>query len=151
RTANAIAVHRHEGRMLDLDAFSKAVAGIYDASMNVERWNEPLSLLSRAFDAKGGQFVVASGLASVEYITLWGWTDEELATFMPRYLELTPSDPRMAMVALPYKATHCRQVISDEELWASAMYKEVLQIAGVEYIMCFLAPIDDSRFCTFAL
>src|SRR5262249_9254638 len=133
--------------MLDLDHFSRIVSGIYDASMDFERWADPLSLLSKVFNTKGGQFVIGSPPATVDYIKVWGWTDEQLATFMPKFVSLTPYDPRGRMGDRPFKAVHCRQYVTDEQLWASEMYKQALVPAGAEYIMTFLVPFGDNRFC----
>lgn len=70
---------------------------------------------------------------------------------MPRFVALTPRDPRAGMMAARYKAMHCRQFLSDEALWASDMYKEVLTPAGIEYSMMFTVPIDEQMMCHLAL
>ena len=66
-----------------------------------------------------------------------------LARHMSRYMALTASDPRLAMSTTFYKATHCRQFVSDEVLWASEMYKQVLGPGGIEYSMAFCTPVDE--------
>ncbi len=137
--------------MLDLDNFSQAVAGVYDASMNVERWADTLSLLAKIFGGRAAQIAVASPRQEVAFVKMWGWTDEELARFLPAYVALTPTDPRSAMAATPYKAVHCRQVIADEVLHASEMYKQVLGPGGVEYSMGISVPLEQEMYCVLSV
>jgi DNA-binding CsgD family transcriptional regulator len=134
-------------RVLDLNDFSQAVAHLYDASMDVERWPDALSQLARIVGGKGAQIVVASAVDAIGFVKVWGWTDEELARFMPRYLALTPTDPRVGMNAALYKAVHCRQIVSDEVLRASDIYKQVLAPLGIEYSMSFTVPVDEKMVC----
>jgi DNA-binding CsgD family transcriptional regulator len=133
--------------VLDLDNFSQAVAGVYDASMDVERWADTLSLLARIFGGRAAQITVASGPNAIAFVKMWGWTDEELARFLPPYLSLSHTDPRMGLLAARYKAMHCRQVVSDEVLWASDIYKQALGPGRVEYSMCITVPIDHDMHC----
>jgi DNA-binding CsgD family transcriptional regulator len=137
--------------MLDLDDFSQAIAQIYDASMDVGRWADTLSLLAKIFGARGSQISVSSSLDTVSFIKIVGWTDEQLKIFMPRYLELSPTDPRPGLAETRYKTMHCRQFVSEAVLHASNMYKESLAPMGVEYSMYFSIPIDKEMFCVFAL
>ncbi|HVT30788.1 MAG TPA: LuxR C-terminal-related transcriptional regulator [Lacipirellulaceae bacterium] len=129
--------------MFDLDNFSQAVAGIYDASMDVDRWIDTLSLLARIFDSRGAQISVASALDRISFLKVWGWADEQLAPFMPRYVALTPTDPRAGMLRVPYKPTQCRQFVSDEDFRASEIYKQVLAPVGIEYAMGVFIPIEE--------
>lgn len=133
--------------MFDLDDFSQAVAHIYDAAVDVTRWPEALSLLTRIFDGRAAQVAVGGGVDEVAFIKVFGWTDEELASFLPRYLALTPTDPRAGLVPTRYKAMHCRQFVSDEVLHNSAIYKQALAPQGVEYSMYFTVPIDPKTMC----
>lgn len=134
--------------MLDLHQFSRAVAQIYDASLDVTRWPGALSTLAELFGGRGAQISVFSSVDLINFVSVWGWTDEELAGFMPRYIELTPRDPRGPLLAAArFKAMHCREVVSDEVLWASDMYREVLGPVGIEYSMCFSLPIDEDTGC----
>lgn len=129
--------------MFDLDNFSQAVARIYDASIDVDRWVDALSLLARIFDSRGAQISVASALDQISFLKICGWTDEELAPFMPRYVALTPSDPRVGMLRIPYKPMHCRQFVSDEDFRASEMYQQALAPVGMEYSMGVYIPIEE--------
>jgi hypothetical protein len=134
---------RRRTHVLALNDFSQAVAGIYDASMDVGRWPDTLSVLARIFGSTGAQINVASGLDSVSFIRVWGFPEDMMAKYVPRYLALSPTDPRADLLAAKYKATHCRQVVSDEVLRASDIYKEALAPLGIEYSMCFMVPIDQ--------
>ena len=134
--------------MLDLDSFSQAVARVYDASMDVERWPDCLSLLAKIFGGRAAQISVGSmAPPEVTFVKVWGWTDEELTKFLPLYVALTPSDPRAGMGEIAYKAVHCRQFVSDEVLRASEIYKQALLPGGVEYAMAFNVPIDQKLGC----
>jgi DNA-binding CsgD family transcriptional regulator len=132
--------------VLDLDNFSQVVAGVYDASMDVERWPDTLSLLAGIFGGRAAQISVTAR-HEFAFVKIWGWTDEELARYVPAYLTLTPKDPRLGMATKPYKATHCRQFVSDDVLRASEMYKQALAPSGVEYAMTFFIPIEQGMSC----
>ena len=129
--------------MLDIDNFSHAVAGIYDASMDIERWPGVLAQFAGMFGGTASQIGVGSSLQDIAFVKIWGVPEDVLAQTMPKYIALSPTDPRMRMLTTTYKATHCRQFLSDEELWASEMYKQALKPSGVEYCMGFTLPIDQ--------
>jgi DNA-binding CsgD family transcriptional regulator len=129
--------------MLDIDDFSLAVAGVYDASMNVERWPDALAHFAKIFDGTVSQISVASSPREIAFVKVWGVPDDVLAQMMPRYIALTPTDPRMNLINTRYKATHCRELVSDEVLWASEMYKQVLNPGGIEYAMGITIPVDE--------
>jgi DNA-binding CsgD family transcriptional regulator len=130
--------------MLEIDDFSQAVAGVYDASMNVERWPDTLALLTKMFGGMASQIGVSSRRPTdIAFLKVWGIPEDVLARHMSRYMALTPSDPRIAMSTTFYKAAHCRQFVSDEVLWASEMYKQVLGPGGIEYSMAFCIPVDE--------
>jgi DNA-binding CsgD family transcriptional regulator len=132
--------------VLDLDNFSQAVARIYDASMDVERWTDTLSLVAQIFASRNAQ-ISAGSPDAIAFVKFWGWTDEQLADFVPRYVALTPTDPRMGMGATRFKATHCRQFVSDHELWASELYRQALKPAGVEYAMGIAVTLEREMGC----
>jgi hypothetical protein len=137
--------------VLQIDDFSRAVAGIYDASMDVTRWPDTLSLLTRIFGSTGAQISVASGLDSLSFIVVFGFPDDMLTRLMPRYVALSPTDPRGGLAAAKYKAMHCRQVVADEVLRASEIYKEALAPLGIEYSMCFIVPVNEELSCYLSL
>ncbi len=119
--------------------------------MNIERWPDTLALLAKIFGGRAAQIGVGSPRREVAFVKAWGWTDDELARFMPAYVTLTPTDPRWAMMATPYKAVHCRQLVSDEVLRASEMYKQALRPAGVEYSMGLSVPLEQEMFCVLSV
>jgi DNA-binding CsgD family transcriptional regulator len=137
--------------MFDLDSFSQAVAGVYDASMDVERWADTLPLLAKIFGGRGAQISVASSPREIAFVRMWGWNEEEMARFVPAYLALTPTDPRLGLLAARYKAMHCRQVVSDEVLRASEIYKQALGPGKIEYAMSFNVPVDQDMLCVLGL
>jgi hypothetical protein len=50
--------------LLDIALFSDAVARICDASMDVERWDDALATLGRAFDSDRGQVSFFEGFSA---------------------------------------------------------------------------------------
>jgi DNA-binding CsgD family transcriptional regulator len=138
-------------RALNLNNFSQAIAGVYDASMNIERWDDTLPLLARIFNVKGAQICVASTPESIAFFKACGWNDDEMARYFPAYLAHTPTDPRAGLLAARYKAMHCRQVVSDEVFHASEIYKQALGPGKVEYIMTFNVPVDQDMVCVMGL
>src|SRR5579864_2028568 len=119
--------------------------------MDVERWPDLLSLLVDQFCGRGAQISVAAPPNSFAFLKSWGWTQAELAGVLPRYIALTPSDPRSVFLTTRYKATHCRQFISDEILQGSDIYKEVLAPMGIEYSMAFTVPAQQGMLCVLSV
>lgn len=135
------------GRLvLVLDDFSQAISGIYDASMEVERWRDVLALIARMFGGRGAQINVGTPENFV-FLKTWGWTDEELERFLPAYIAMSPVDPRGGMIASQFKAVHCRQFVTDEALHTSEFYRKVLEPVDVEYSMAFTIPVDPKMLC----
>jgi DNA-binding CsgD family transcriptional regulator len=70
---------------------------------------------------------------------------------MQRYERLMGEDPRIPYFsANPFKPIHCRMALSDEQLHASRVYKEVLSVGGVEYSLG-VNLVEDSRTLTYFL
>jgi DNA-binding CsgD family transcriptional regulator/PAS domain-containing protein len=126
--------------MLSLDDFSDIVSRIYDASMEVIRWDDALTPLLHHWASDWAQIVFARNLRELSFIRHAGDV-AHFAPYLGRYIELTPTDPRTTSVR--FKAVHCRQVVSDEELWASDMYKEALKPVGIEYSMYMIVPLGE--------
>src|ERR1700722_18837894 len=111
--------------MLDIDSFSNAVARIYDASLDTERWDDSLASLAGLFDSPKAHMSYYTSLQDPSpFFKIWGFTDEEIEPAFPKYRELALTDPRMPPRL--FKAYHCRQIVSDEALWASPMYQLAL-------------------------
>jgi DNA-binding CsgD family transcriptional regulator len=132
--------------MLSFDAFSDVIAGIYDASMDVERWPQTLALLGQGFDCERAQVAFGSPTnAHLSFWRLWNLVDEISPEAFARFAQLSVTDPRMSTVR--YKAVHCRQVVSEEALRASQIYREALAPARIEYSMYFSVPVDEEGLC----
>jgi DNA-binding CsgD family transcriptional regulator len=129
--------------MLDIDEFSRAVASIYDASMDINRWPDALAQLPPMFGATAAQIGVGSSLSDIGFLKIWGVPDDLLAQTLPKFVALSPTDPRRQGLTVHYKASHCRQFVSDEELRASEIYKQALYPTNVEYVMTISVPVDD--------
>jgi DNA-binding CsgD family transcriptional regulator len=135
--------------MLNIDRFSDAIALIYDAAMDVERWQDALASIAGNFDSPKAQISFATSVIDSQlFVRLWGFPEMDLSPTSPtfaKYRELTAQDPRLSFVR--FKAVHCRQVVSDETLHASEMYKQVLAPAGIEYSMYFQVHIGEEAIC----
>jgi DNA-binding CsgD family transcriptional regulator len=136
--------------VFDLDKFSHVVAHIYDSAIDVARWPNCLRPIAQTFGGRGAQIsfgpsAMAAGLDVTVFAKFWGWTEEELASAVPRYLALSHTDPRQPPALVHHKAIHCRQFVSDERLHESEIYKESLLPFGIEYAMYFMVPINDER------
>ena len=70
---------------------------------------------------------------------------------MKRYESLMSEDPRLPYFsANPFKPVHCRMSLTDEQLHASRVYREVLSVGGVEYSLG-VNLVDDTRTLTYFL
>ena len=137
--------------MLDIDDFSRAVASVYDASMDVERWPDTLAHVARTFGGHAGQIAVRSSLDDIRFLRISGYPDDFVERFLPTYVALTPTDPRLGMLATFHKATHCRQFVTDEVLWASEIYQQLLKQVGVEYSMLVALPVEEDLLAIFGI
>ncbi len=132
--------------MLDIDSFSNTIALIYDAAMDVDRWNDVLASIAGMFRAQKAQISFATSVVDAEaFIRLWGFAEEDIAELMPKYRELGARDPRLTTTQ--FKTLHCRQLVSDEVLHASEMYQQALEPAGIEYAMFFTLGLESEALC----
>lgn len=70
---------------------------------------------------------------------------------MQHYESLMGEDPRLPYFsANPFKPVHCRMSLTDEQLHASRVYKEVLSVGGVEYSLG-VNLVEDNRTLTYFL
>ena len=67
----------------DIDDFSLAVAGVYDASMNTERWPDALAHFAKMFGGTVSQISVASSPREIAFVKIWGIPDDVLARMIP--------------------------------------------------------------------
>jgi DNA-binding CsgD family transcriptional regulator/PAS domain-containing protein len=127
--------------MLDIDSFSNAIALIYEASIDVDRWSDALAFFCTSFAARKGQISFATSLHDTDVVFRFHGITEADLKVLPKYRELIPHDPRMSTIS--FKAIHCRQATTDETLHASRMYKEVLAPVGIEYAMWFDIALSE--------
>ncbi len=111
------------------------IDAIYEAVLDTDKWSSVLEQAATCFAARGAQIgnsdLVHSRL-SFSLVHGYDWSAEH----MLRYEALMSEDPRLKRFgANPFKAVHCRMLLSEEELHASRVYKEVLSVGGVEYSM----------------
>jgi DNA-binding CsgD family transcriptional regulator/PAS domain-containing protein len=138
---------------VDHDRSSQLLAIIerlYDAVGDLDKWPAFLELATKLFAARGAQVghtdLVNSRL-SFSVVHGYDWSAEH----MQRYERLMSEDPRIPYFsANPFKAVHCRMSLSDEQLHASRVYKEVLSIGGVEYSLG-VNLVEDTRTLTYFL
>ncbi|HZL00519.1 MAG TPA: LuxR C-terminal-related transcriptional regulator [Caulobacteraceae bacterium] len=129
--------------VLDIDDFSQAVARIYDASVSVERWDDALKFLAGLFDSQKAQISYYTSVHDHSpFVRLWGSRVEDFERAFRTYIDMTASDPRAPPRS--FKAYHCRQIVSDETLWSSPMYRQALAPAGIEYAMYFTLDLEEA-------
>jgi hypothetical protein len=131
---------------MDIDTFSSTIAQIYDASLRVERWDDVLENLTTQFNSRYGQMSYFSSFQDANpFMRFSGFDPVQLELLLPRYRELSPTDPRLP--PRQFKVYHCRQLVSDDRLWSTPMYQQVLAPISVEYAMYFAANLSDDENC----
>jgi DNA-binding CsgD family transcriptional regulator/PAS domain-containing protein len=130
---------------MDLDKFSNAIALIYDASIDVDRWDDVLAFMCALFGSRKGQISFATSVMDPDVVFRFHGVTETDLKILPRYRELIPYDPRLSTVC--FKALHCRQTTSDEVLHASEIYKQALGPADIEYAMWFNIALEENSHC----
>lgn len=111
------------------------IDAIYEAVLDNDKWPAMLELAADYFEARGAQIGnsdLANSRLSFSLVHGYDWSAEH----MLRYEALMSEDPRLERFrANPFKAVHCRMLLTEEELHDSRVYKEVLSVGGVEYSM----------------
>jgi DNA-binding CsgD family transcriptional regulator len=136
--------------MIDIDAFSEAVAEIYDASLSADRWDTVLATLARLFDSSKAQLsYIHSWSDRQPFFRFHGFDPVLLDRLMAQYLDLVVTDPRRT--PLTFKPIHCRQVVSEDILRASEIYRQVLEPMCIEYSMFVVLDCDTDARCIVGL
>jgi DNA-binding CsgD family transcriptional regulator len=122
------------------------IDSFYDAATDASRWPAALARAAALFSAQGaeiGHFDIRNNNLSFVISHGYSYTPERIK----RYQELMPEDPRLALfVSNPFRPMHCRMAVSDEELWATRVYQEVLAPDGIEYSLgANLAEEDETN------
>lgn len=108
---------------------------LYDSVANPDRWPVFLAAMARLMNAQGAQIAhqdLGNMRLSFSFVHGYDWAPEHYQ----RYEALMAEDPRLPhFAANPFKAVHCRTFLTDEQLYESRVYKEVLSTGGVEYSM----------------
>jgi len=109
------------------------IDGLYDAAVDAARWPSVLAAAAELFSSDGaeiGHFDLADSQLSFLITHGYHYTPQRIR----QYEALMPEDPRLTRLAQrPFLPMHCRMIVSDEELHASRLYREVLAPDGVEY------------------
>jgi DNA-binding CsgD family transcriptional regulator len=123
---------------------------LYDAVADLDRWPAFLEGATALFGARGaqvGHFDLVNSRLSFTIVHGYDWS----AAHMQRYERLMGEDPRLPYFsANPFKPIHCRMSLTDEQLHASRVYKEVLSVGGVEYSLG-VNLVEDNRTLTYFL
>ena len=130
--------------MIDIDDFSQAIAQIYDASLNVERWDVALQTLAELFASPMAQLAFFESLSDPH--PLFRFVGFEPQAYLDKFRTLSPSDPRRP--PRTFKPYHCRQLISDSGLRATPIYQEVLAPVGIEYCMVVFMDLGSDANCS---
>jgi DNA-binding CsgD family transcriptional regulator/PAS domain-containing protein len=123
---------------------------LYDAVADLDKWPVFLESAASLFGARGaqvGHFDLVNSRLSFSIVHGYDWS----AAHMQRYESLMSEDPRLPYFnANPFKPVHCRMSLTDEQLHASRVYKEVLSVGGVEYSLG-VNLVEDNRSLTYFL
>ncbi len=123
---------------------------LYDAVADLDKWPAFLQSATNLFAARGaqvGHHDLVNNRLSFSLVHGYNWS----AAHMQRYESLMSEDPRIPYFsANPFKPVHCRMSLSDEQLHASRVYREVLSVGGVEYSLG-VNLVEDLRALTFFL
>lgn len=126
------------------------VNSLYDAVADLDKWPAFLESATALFEARGaqvGHFDMVNSRLSFSVVHGYDWS----AAHMQRYESLMGEDPRLPYFsANPFKPVHCRMSLTDEQLHASRIYKEVLSVGGVEYSLG-VNLVEDTRTLTYFL
>lgn len=136
--------------MIDIDRFSQTVAQIYDASLSVERWDAALASLSALFASPMAQLSYFDSMSDPHPLfRLVGFEPGAIEGLMDKYRTLTLTDPRQP--PRMFKPYHCRQLVSDDTLRASAIYQQALEPVGIEYSMFVMLDLPGDASCVVSL
>src|SRR5262245_24334899 len=123
---------------------------LYDAVADLEKWPAFLESATTLFAAHGAQVGhndLGNNRLSFSIVHGYDWSPAH----MQRYESLMSEDPRIPYFASnPFKPVHCRMSLTDEQLHASRVYREVLSVGGVEYSLG-VNLIEDGRALTYFL
>ncbi len=120
---------------------------LYDAVLSPDRWQVALKAVVDWFqDAKGAAFhLFQFPEISEQYLHVnYGFTEDETAlhTAFEDYVNGDPRTPPF-IERYPNRPTHCRQLVSDDEWYASPMYKEVFKPTDVDYSLLFNMTLEN--------
>jgi DNA-binding CsgD family transcriptional regulator len=123
---------------------------LYDAVADLDKWPVFLKAATGLFEARGAQIGhndLVNNRLSFSIVHGYDWS----AAHMQRYESLMSEDPRIPhFSANPFKPVHCRMSLTDEQLHASRVYREVLSVGGVEYTLG-VNLVEDNRSLTYFL
>jgi len=144
-----------------------AIRCLYDAATDAAKWTGFLQEIARCFDAEGANIIrVNPEVQALTFCALYGYDPvirrlfasdgadfgTALARYERRFAELMPTDPRVRFIErFPSRPLSCRLEIGEAELRASAMYREILRHADVEYSLVVSVPEDDGSLIMFGV
>lgn len=139
------------------------VKKLLDAATDGDKWLPFLAALAGCFSAKGAHIVrVQPQDKALAFSALYGFDDVimhrygadgagramALARFGDHFVKLMPHDPRIAMIhRYPARPVSCRALIDEAVLHGSEAYKQLLDVADVEYSLVVNLP-EDNGSCT---
>ncbi len=123
---------------------------LYDAVADLDKWPAFLEGVTSLFGTRGaqvGHWDLVNSQLSFSIVHGYDWS----AAHTQRYESLMGEDPRLPYFsANPFKPIHCRMSLTDEQLHASRVYKEVLSVGDVEYSLG-VNLVEDTHTLTYFL
>lgn len=132
---------------------------LLEAVTDPDKWLPFLRDLALCFEATGAQIVrVAAQEKGLAFSALYGFDDLVLrhyggdgadrdtafARYAAHFVRLMPADPRIELLQrYPTRPFSCRLAIKEDVLHSSEAYKQILDIADIEYTMCVSLPEEN--------
>jgi DNA-binding NarL/FixJ family response regulator len=139
------------------------VRKLLDAATDADKWLPFLQELAACFRAKGAHIVrVQAQEKALAFSALYGFDDVigrlydadgagpvmAMSRFGDHFASLMPHDPRIVMAErYPARPLSCRAVMSEAMLHESEVYKQLLDLADVEYSLVVNLP-EENGSCT---
>lgn len=116
----------------------------YDAVLAPDRWHEVMTDFMNILEADAAQITYGS-LAPVEPVaTFIVGHGAHVASEWLAYEHSLENDPRNARgFDFPFRPVRCRDLVSDDEFYASNIYRDLFEPSGLDHTLAVILPFED--------